>query len=364
MKETVFEMTKRRTDALRSYMQEKKIDVSFICSGPGVRYLSGFAGTPGDASLLITPEKAFIFTDSRYTIQAGEQCPYYELRSAAAWDFSAVKECLPAGNPAVGFENREISYNSFTRMKNTFGFDNFVCLETAVADLRNIKDDWELDNIRIACRIACDSIAETVPYIKDGVRELDLATELEYRMKKLGSPVPSFETIAVSGKASSVPHGVPRPVKLERGFLTIDFGATAEGYHSDMTRTFCVGKADAEQKRLYETVLAAQTAAHGAIGPGVTGDEADAVARRIIDSAGYEGKFGHSLGHGVGLLIHELPNLSPKIVGRKLVPGNVVTNEPGIYIEGKYGCRIEDMVFITENGAENLTDFPHELIEI
>ena len=215
-----------------------------------------------------------------------------------------------------------------------------------------------------AQRIAERALADLLTRLKYDMTELEVAAELEYLMKKNGSDVPAFDTIAVSGTASSVPHGTPRPIKLERGFLTMDFGAVINGYRSDMTRTVCIGKADAEQRRLYETVLAAQTAAHGAIRAGVTGDEADKVARDLIDGAGYKGCFGHSLGHGVGLEIHELPNLSPKIVGRALVPGNLVTNEPGIYVAGKYGCRIEDMVYIGEDGPECLTESPRELIEI
>ena len=355
MKETVFEMTKRRTDALRTYMQEKKIDVSFICSGPGVRYLSGFAGTPGDASLLITPEKAFIFTDSRYTIQAGEQCPYFELRSAAAWDFKAVKECLPTGIPSVGFENREISYNSFVRLKDTLGFDNFVCLETAVADLRNIKDDWELDNIRIACRIACDSIAQTVPYIKDGVRELDLATELEYRMKKNGASGPSFDTIVASGVRGALPHGLASEKNVKSGeMITFDFGSLYNGYCSDMTRTFALGEPDPEMVKIYNIVLEAQLTAIDAYRPGMKGAELDKIARDIIADYGYGKYFGHGLGHGVGLEIHEGVGVG-RNSGSVLSERTVFSIEPGIYIENLGGVRIEDLITCVGGVKEILT---------
>ena len=352
-----------RYERLRDYMKECSLDAILITSDENYRYFSGYHNP--DGYMIVTGDSSEVFADFRYFEAAKNECfPVCTVKEQKGGSFDEWLKS--SGVSRMGFENGDLSVARYDKIKKTADEEKIELfpVDETITEIRSIKEREEVDLIVKAQRIAEKALHELLSVIKYDMTELEVAAELEYRMKKLGSPVPSFETIAVSGKASSVPHGVPRPVKLERGFLTIDFGATAEGYHSDMTRTFCVGKADAEQKRLYETVLAAQTAAHGAIGPGVTGDEADAVARRIIDSAGYEGKFGHSLGHGVGLLIHELPNLSPKIVGRKLVPGNVVTNEPGIYIEGKYGCRIEDMVFITENGAENLTDFPHELIEI
>ena len=194
--------------------------------------------------------------------------------------------------------------------------------------------------------------------------ETEVAAELEYYMKKNGSEKPSFDTICVSGSNSSRPHGVPRPVKLEKGFLTMDYGAMVNGYHSDMTRTICIGKADDEMKKLYNTVLTAQQAAIEAAHPGMHNAELDKVARDIIDGAGYAECFGHSLGHGVGLLIHEDPRVSSGAGERTLHPGEIITIEPGIYVEGKYGCRIEDMLYITADGKRNLTDCPKELIEV
>ena len=182
-------------------------------------------------------------------------------------------------------------------------------------------------------------------------------------MRKGGSERPAFETIAVSGSASSRPHGEPRNVKLEKGFLTMDFGATCRGYLSDMTRTVSLGRADAEMKAVYETVLRAQKAGLAYVAAGKTGASCDKVARDIIDEAGYRGCFGHSLGHAVGLYIHEDPRLS----GSWDVPlpvGAVVTVEPGIYLEGRFGVRIEDMVYLTESGPVNLTKAPKELIEL
>ncbi|MBO4327570.1 MAG: aminopeptidase P family protein [Clostridia bacterium] len=355
MKETVFEITKRRTDSLRAYAAEKNIDAVFVSSGPGVRYLSGFAGTPGDASLLITADNAYIFTDSRYTIQACEQCPYYELRSAGASDFSKVKEALPSGTPVVGFENLEISYNHFTRMKDTFGFDNFAGIGTAIADLRNIKDDSELEYIKKACEIACASIADTVPYIKDGVLETDLATELEYRMKKHGASGPSFDTIVASGVRGALPHGLASSKAVRSGeMITFDFGSLYNGYCSDMTRTFALGDPDPEMVKIYNTVLYAQMTAIDAYRPGMPGSDLDKVARSIIEEAGYGKYFGHGLGHGVGLEIHEGVGAGPRS-GSMLVERTVFSVEPGIYIENFGGVRIEDLITCVDGVKTVLT---------
>ena len=197
-------------------------------------------------------------------------------------------------------------------------------------------------------------------------REIDAALELEFFMRRMGSEGTAFDTIAVSGSASSLPHGVPRNILLERGFLTMDFGACVDGYTSDMTRTVVIGKADDDMKKLYNTVLSAQRAALDAVCEGACCKDLDGVARGIIDNAGYKGCFGHSLGHGVGLYVHEMPRLAQSAnADSRLVRGNIVTVEPGIYIAGKYGCRIEDMVAIDHSGnVINYTKSSKELIEI
>ena len=196
--------------------------------------------------------------------------------------------------------------------------------------------------------------------------EIEVALELEFFMRKMGSEGIAFDTIAVSGSMSARPHGEPRPVKLEKGFLTMDYGARVDGYCSDMTRTVVLGKADAEIKKVYDTVLLAQTTAIDALQAGLGCRAADKIARDIIDGAGYEGCFGHSLGHGVGLYIHENPRLSFGAGENDVLqPGHVVTAEPGIYIEGKYGCRIEDMIGIKADGTAH--DFTHsrkDMIEL
>ncbi|MBR2986659.1 MAG: M24 family metallopeptidase, partial [Clostridia bacterium] len=193
--------------------------------------------------------------------------------------------------------------------------------------------------------------------------EIDVALELEFYMRSHGAEDKSFDTIAVSGSASSLPHGVPRNVKLEKGFFTMDFGALYEGYCSDMTRTVVLGKADDEMKKIYNTVLTAQLAAIEKLAVGVTGKETDKVARDIIYGAGYEGCFGHGLGHGVGMDIHEAPSNSAAGI-KPFEIGHVITVEPGIYIEGKYGVRIEDMVVFRDGSVEDITKCPKNLIEL
>ena len=232
-------------------------------------------------------------------------------------------------------------------------------------ELRITKTEEEVNFMIAAQRIAERALDDLLGKLTYEMTEKEVAAELEYLMKRYGAENISFDTIAVSGSNSSSPHGVPRNVKLEKGFLTLDFGATVEGYHSDMTRTVVLGKATDDMKKLYATVLSAQTAVLDVITEGAHNFEMDKIARDIIDSTEYRGCFGHSLGHGVGLLIHELPNLSPKSPKDQVLKrGDVVTVEPGIYVEGKYGCRIEDMVWITEGSAVNLTKAPKELIEI
>ena len=227
--------------------------------------------------------------------------------------------------------------------------------------LREVKEEEEVSRIVAAQRIAEKALEEILPMIRPGAVEQELAAELDYRMARLGSTGVSFETILVSGAKSSMPHGHPGDKKIEAGdFVTIDFGAMVGGYHSDMTRTFAVGFATDEMKRVYNTVLQAQLAGIEAFAPGKTGVEVDEAARKVIRDAGYGEYFGHSLGHSLGLNIHENPNASPK----STVPfktGNIVTMEPGIYLPGRFGVRIEDMVYLGADGKRNLTLFPKEL---
>ncbi|MFQ8599944.1 MAG: M24 family metallopeptidase [Oscillospiraceae bacterium] len=220
----------------------------------------------------------------------------------------------------------------------------------------------EIQKIEQAQALTESTFSHILSVIRAGVTEREIALEMEFFMRRQGADGVSFDFIVVSGNNSSLPHGVPTGKAVEKGdFITMDFGALVDGYHSDMTRTIAVGCVDEEQRRVYDTVLRAQRAALSAIRAGMRCSDADRAAREVIDGAGYAGCFGHGLGHGVGVEIHEAPNLSPRSA-EILEPGMVVTVEPGIYIENRYGVRIEDMVVVQKGGCRNLTASPKELI--
>ncbi len=355
-----------RLSKLRELMMEKGFDALYVTSAENHLYFSSFANP--DGALLITCNGgAFAFEDFRY-VEAAKR----EINSE---DFFVVMPEGPrkgwlgealtvSGAKVVAYEDATLSCRGLENLKNDFPLVDFVPCGDIVYELRTFKDESEANCIEKAQRIAEKSFEELLPLINYDCTETYVAAQLEFLMRKNGSEGASFDTIAVSGKNSSSPHGVPRNVKLEKGFLTIDFGAIVGGYHSDMTRTVVIGKADEKMKHLYNTVLEAQLAVLDVIKEGESCFKMDKIARDIIYDAGYKGAFGHSLGHGVGLEVHEAPGLSPNSGDKKLVAGHIVTVEPGIYLEGRYGCRIEDMIYITPGGARNLTNCTKEIIEI
>ena len=331
------------------------------------RYLSDFDFD--DGLVLVTGSTAYLLTDFRYIEAARAQCSReLEVLQPAHGLLPCVRELLEAGGcRRVAIEESPLSYAEYQSWCDLLPG---VSLESGASRLlprqRETKTDEELACMAKAQALTDAAFAHILNFIRPDMTETDVALELEFFMRKNGADGLAFDTIAVSGSNSSRPHGVPRHRKLEKGFLTMDFGARVNGYCSDMTRTVVIGKADGEMKRLYGTVLQAQLAALEAAAEGASCAGLDRIARDIIDGAGYAGTFGHSLGHGVGLFIHENPRLSPKAApGEVLRRGNVVTFEPGIYLEGKYGCRIEDMVAIRPDGSVlNFTKSPKELIEL
>lgn len=353
-----------RYEKLREYMRERRLDAVFISSPENYLYFSGYPNP--DGFMVITGAESYVFADFRY-IEAVRRDAYKLCRVCEQGETTARSIVEKHGIKTLGIEDNSLTVSAHSRLLSSLDGTGCVTvpLGGAIVEQRSVKYSAEVECIKRAQRIAEGAFSHLLSVINYDMTEIEAAAELEYFMKKNGSEMPAFDTIAVSGKASSVPHGTPRNVRLERGFLTLDFGAKVGGYCSDMTRTVVIGKADDDMKKLYNTVLEAQVTALDYLMSGGRGClEADGLARGIIDGAGYEGCFGHGLGHGVGLLIHELPNLNRRQNGRRLVSGNIVTVEPGIYIEGKYGCRIEDMALITEDGALDLTDCPKELIEI
>ena len=347
---------------IRAEMKRLSLDALLITDEKNQQYLSGFAFT--DGYLLILPNEAYLVTDFRYK-EAAERHAYEgytvvlpEGRISFMQEIIAEKRVR-----RLGFEGSVLTVADHKRYTERLA-DTVLCdIGDVIDKMREVKSGEEIALIEKAQGITDAAFAELLSVLSPSMTEIEVAAELEYRMRRLGAEGMAFDTIAVSGAQSALPHGVPRPCKLEQGFLTMDFGAKYGGYCSDMTRTVSIGRATDEMKKLYNTVLAAQKAALDFLSAGVPCSEADAVARRIIDRD-YPDTFGHSLGHGVGLYIHESPRLSAKNVKNVLVPGNVVTVEPGIYIEGLYGCRIEDMVVIKEKGIRNLTKSGKDLIEI
>ena len=349
---------------LRNYMADKGFDAVIVHDELNQHYLSDYAFT--DGILLITRSRAYLVTDFRYYETALERRnPEFEVvtpenRAEFIGKVFSDNECR-----TVGFEGSFVSFEVYKNYTEKYQGIEFVSVGGIFSDMRRIKTPDELIKIQRAQDITDAAFSHVLKMLTPEMTELDVAVELEYAMRKFGAEAIAFDTIAVSGDASSVPHGTPRNVKLKSGFLTMDFGAKVDGYCSDMTRTVVIGKADADIKKLYDTVLRAQLAAIDFLKAGVDSGEADKVARDIIDSyPEYNGTFGHSLGHSFGLFIHEAPGLSKRGFGTTLDVGQVTSVEPGIYLFGKYGCRIEDIVAIEEGGVKNFTHSTKEMIEI
>lgn len=339
----------------------KNVDGALIVSPESRRYFTGFNAS--DGFLFITKSGSVFLTDSRYIEAAKNKiiCCEVEEQKGKLMDYAKRFSCKVL---AV-----EADRLTVTQLKNLRKALHGIKLTTVGTDkiidsFRAVKNEAEIENICKAQRIAEAAFDHILGFIKVGVTEKEVALELDHYMLSHGADGLSFETIAISGANTSKPHGVPTDKKIEHGdFVTMDYGAVVNGYHSDMTRTVAVGAASDEQKKIYKIVFEAQLAVLRVLKNGVKCSDADKAARDVITEAGYGEYFRHSTGHGVGIEIHEKPFISPKSTAT-LRSGNVVTDEPGIYIPGKFGVRIEDMALITENGCKNLTKAPKELIII
>lgn len=354
-------MTEIRIKRLQS--QLKSGQAALIVSEANRFYLTGFHSS--DGFVFVTAESADFFVDFRYCEMAKStvsSCsvtlskkPADELRNLI--NKHSVKKLF--------VETRTVSIADFDRYKAIADgaevqYGSF--LDDTLCDLRSQKSQSELKYIREAQRMTDETFSYILGNIAAGRTERELMLDMEFYIRRMGSEGVSFDFIVVSGKKSSMPHGVPSNKKIERGdFVTMDFGAVVNGYRSDMTRTVAVGEVSDEQKNVYETVIAAQNAAFLKIAPGVICSDVDKAARDLIDGAGYGGCFGHALGHSVGIEIHENPTFSPRCK-TELREGMVITVEPGIYLENCFGVRIEDMICVTQNGFENLTKSDKSLI--
>ncbi len=354
-----------RYKKLQKLLAEKKLDAVLVSDGYNMRYLSGFTGATG--YLLITRNSKTLFTDSRYTIAANAQAPDYTVVEVdAARDYCKfLNQVLTAEKiETLGFEANQVRYSTYEGLKARLLVKELVPLGGELADLRRIKTAEEIELHRQAEHIGDLAFEEILKELKPGMTELEVAAKLEYIMKMNGADKLSFESIVASGINSSKPHAEPGNKKIEAGdFVTMDFGCVYKGYCSDMTRTVVVGKASEKQKEIYATVLRAQQAVLDMLKPGMPGKAYDKVARDVIYGAGYEGYFGHGLGHGVGLEIHENPRFS-MIEEDIIEAGMIMTVEPGIYLPDFGGVRIEDMVVMTADGYDNLTHSRKDLIEL
>lgn len=353
-----------KLEKLRAAMKDIGVDAVVVLDELNQHYLSDFAFT--DGLLFITHNEAHLLTDFRYYEMALNSAnPEFKITMDSDRQTYITKVISDNSVKFLGFEGGFASYNTYVSYCEKYPMCTLVDIGNAIEVIRQLKTQDEIDKMQRAQDIADAAFSHLMKMITPNMTELDVTVELEYAMRKGGADGIAFDTIAVSGDASSLPHGTPRNVKLKPGFLTLDYGAKCGGYCSDMTRTVVIGRADADMKKLYNTVLEAQLAAINFLKAGVDAGEADKVARDIIYShPEYDGAFGHSLGHSVGLFIHEAPSLSFRSFGRKLRTGEILTVEPGIYLFGKYGCRIEDMVKIEDDGVYNFTHSTKELIEI
>lgn len=345
---------------LREGMKKRGIDALLVTSPYNLRYISNFTGTTGLS--VITLDKAYFVTDFRYTEQVATQAVGFEIVTNAGPIFDEVAKIVDGNSiEALGFEQDFVTFSTYELLEQIISSE-LIPIRGLMEELREVKTEAEIKIIKKACSISDAAFNFILGEIKPGMTEIEIANLLDFHMRGLGATGVSFETIVASGVRSAMPHGVASPKKIETGdFVTIDFGCYYEGYVSDMTRTIAVGEPSEKLKEIYAITLEAQLKVIDAAKPGISGVQLDAVAREHIASYGYGEAFGHSTGHGIGLEIHEGPNVS-RLAEKLFVPGNVITNEPGIYLPGFGGVRIEDDLIITETGNEVITHSPKELI--
>lgn len=347
-------MTQNRLTKLRSALEDLKLEAILLTSPHNRRYMTGFTGSAG--FVLVTADRAYFLTDFRYVTQATEQAPLFEVVQHGTKPMETVATLLKKlGMNRLGFEQNDLSYGIHASYAADLAGIEFVPTSLVVEKIRMYKDEEELQIIQEAADLADRTFSHITGFIKPGVTEQELALEMEFFMRKNGATATSFETIVASGERSALPHGVAseRAIKGNE-FIKFDFGALYKGYCSDLTRTVFLGTPTEKHKEIYHIVLEAQMNVLDKLKPGMTGKEGDALARDIIAKAGYGDHFGHGTGHSFGMQIHENPRLSP-LCDIVLEPGMTMTVEPGIYLPGFGGVRIEDDIVITDSGIRILT---------
>ncbi|MGQ0764128.1 MAG: M24 family metallopeptidase [Gemmatimonadota bacterium] len=351
-----------RLAGVRASMVGNHLDALIITSLPNVRWLTGFTGS--NAIAVVDQRDLLLLTDFRYRAQAEAEAGAHSrigIEKTSLWD-GVWPALTPA--PVVGFESAHISHRDFERLRERDGDRSWRPTIDVVEALRIVKDDHEIECIRKAGSIATQALSVTIAELKGGESERSICGRLERALRELGSEAHPFAPIVASGERTALPHARASLRTVGNGdFLLMDFGATVGGYCSDITRTFVLGAASPRQRDLYAVVRNAQAAALDGITAGMPGREADALARKVIDAAGYGEEFGHGLGHGIGLEVHEAPRLS-RLTEAAIPAGAVVTVEPGVYVPGCGGVRIEDDVAVRDGGVILLTDFTRELVEL
>jgi Xaa-Pro aminopeptidase len=349
-----------RAERLAAAIGERELDALVITNLPNLRWATGFTGSNGVA--VIGPEIRIFFTDFRYVEQAADQVPDFERLQAGRDLLADVAERLGG---RVGFEDQWLSVRAHGRLQDAVGDKaELVGASGIVEGLREVKEPHELELMRAAAQIADQAYGGLAEAGIGGRTEKQIAAALEVRMRELGAEDRSFPAIVASGAHGALPHAVPRDVPVERdSFMIVDMGCVVDGYCSDCTRTFATGSVTDEALAVYELVARAQLAGLGAVRAGADCRAVDAVARDIVEAAGHGDHFGHGLGHGVGLEVHEGPRLAQTATG-SLSSGNAVSVEPGVYLPGQLGVRIEDLVAVTDDGCDILTAFTKELLTL
>ena len=356
-------MTDQRIKKAFGLLKKNNLDRMIVTEINHVKYLSGYTGSNG--IIVLAPPKAYFLTDFRYATQAPKEVKNCQIIIASRQLMTELPK-LPAFSKGVrvGVEAEFVSLKLMNTLKELLPAITFKTTEQLIESLSIVKDQDEIGRIKKAVRIADKAFSEILNSLKPGVTENEIALELEFKMRRLGAENIAFETIIASGLRSSMPHGRASDKKLRKGdFVTLDFGALYRGYASDITRTVVLGKATEKQKKIYQIVLNAQKSACRAVKPGLACSRLDGLARDIIMKAGYGDYFGHGLGHGLGMLVHDRPTLNPQS-NDVLEPGMVVTIEPGIYIPNWGGVRVEDDVLVTATGGQILTKSPKDLLEL
>jgi Xaa-Pro aminopeptidase len=354
-------MFERRLQEVRKHLETSRLDALLVSHLPHVRYLTGFSGSNG--LCIVTRSKQLFLTDNRYRDQSKTELDGFEIIVTSDTLLKAARKSGSLnGKKTIGFECQYVSVSMYENLKKLFPSASFISKRSVIENIAAVKEEAEIDAIKRAAGITDKVFRKLLPVLKPGIRELDIAAEISYWHQRLGADGDAFESIVASGPRGALPHGRATEKKILKGeFVTLDFGCVCKGYHSDLTRTVAVGKPSVRARRIYQVVLDAQCKAIDAVCAGIPARALDRVARRHIHRKGFGKYFSHSLGHGLGIEIHEPLRLSTKS-NDVVRTGNVFTIEPGIYIQGFGGVRIEDDVVVRDSGCEVITKSPKELM--